>query len=205
MSEWWTYTLSDFLMFSPRTYWRLVELYNRDFWPLQLPLLAAGLAALWLAAVRRVQAFRGIAGVLAAAWWWVGWAFLWERYATINWAAQYVALAFAAQAALLLAAGVVGRPASRPPGAAVRGFGWLLAVAGLLYPLVGLAVGRPWVQAEAFGMAPEPTALFTLGLLLLGGQPVSRAGRALLFAIPLLCLLLGVATGWTFFEVTTPP
>ena len=33
MSEWWTYTLGDFLMFSPATYWRLVESYNRDVWP----------------------------------------------------------------------------------------------------------------------------------------------------------------------------
>ena len=200
MSEWWTYTLSDFLMFSPRTYWRLVELYNRDFWPLQLPLLAAGLAALWLVATRPAHGFRWIALGLSAAWLWVGWAFLWERYATINWPAQYVALAFAAQAALLLAAGVVCRPASRPPGATKRGFGELLAVAGLVYPLVGLAAGRPWVQAEVFGMAPEPTALFTLGLLLLGGQPASRAGRVLLFPIPLLCLLLGTATAWTFLN-----
>ena len=200
MGEWWTYRLSDFLMFSPETYWRLVELYNRDFWPLHLPLLAAGLAALWLAATRRVQTFRGIAVGLAAVWWWVGWAFLRERYATINWAAQYVALAFAVQAVLLLIAGLTCRQTHTPSGAAVRTLGGLLAVAGLLYPLLGLAAGRPWVQAEVFGMAPEPTALFTLGLLLLGGQPVSRAGRALLFTIPLLCLLLGAATAWTFLN-----
>ena len=200
MSEWWTYTLSDFLMFSPRTYWRLVELYNRDFWPLQLPLLAAGLAALWLAATQRVQAFRWVAFGLSAVWLWVGWAFLWERYATINWAAQYVALAFAAQAVLLTGAGLMRSNAAARPGTAARGLGWLLAAAGLLYPLLGLAAGRPWVQVEVFGMAPEPTALFTLGLLLLGGQPVSRAGRTLLFAIPLLCLLLGAATAWTFLN-----
>jgi hypothetical protein len=29
MSEWWTYTLSDFLLFSPRVYYRLFELHNR--------------------------------------------------------------------------------------------------------------------------------------------------------------------------------
>ena len=28
MSEWWTYRLTDFLLFSPRTYDRLFELYN---------------------------------------------------------------------------------------------------------------------------------------------------------------------------------
>ena len=30
MSEWWTYRLSNFLLFSPRTYYRLFELYNSD-------------------------------------------------------------------------------------------------------------------------------------------------------------------------------
>jgi hypothetical protein len=200
MPEWSTYTLSDFLMFTPRTYWRLVELYNRDFWPLQLPLLAAGLAALWLAAARRAQAFRWVAFGLSALWLWVGWAFLWERYATINWAAKYVALAFAVQALLL--AGMAlrpGKPAPQP-GVAARGLGGLLAAAGWLYPLLCLAAGRPWVQAEVFGMAPEPTALFTLGLLLLSGQPSSVTGRALVFYIPLVCLLLGAATAWTFLN-----
>lgn len=200
MPEWSTYTLSDFLMFSPRTYWRLVELYNRDFWPLHLPLLAGGVGLLGLTAIRHAHAFRLASFLLATAWLWIGGAFLWQRYATINWAVEYVAAAFALQALLLLAAGLARGRATRPPGAAARAFGWLLAGAGLLYPLLGLTLGRPWVQAEVLGMSPEPTALFTLGLLLLGGRPASRAGHLLLFPIPLLCLLLGAATGWTFLN-----
>jgi hypothetical protein len=200
MPEWSSYTLSDFLMFSPRIYWRMVEGYNRDVWPLQLPLLAAGLAALWLAHAGITRAWRPSLLGLAAAWAWVAWAFLWERYAAINWAAPYVAIAFAVQAVLL--AGMALRPRSPAPplGAGARGLGALLGAAALLYPLLGLAMGRPWIQAEVFGMAPEPTALFTLGLLLLGGQPSTRTGKALLFYIPLLCLLLGAATGWTFLN-----
>ncbi|MDO9359531.1 MAG: DUF6064 family protein [Polaromonas sp.] len=201
MSEWWTYTLSDFLMFSPRTYWRLVELYNRDFWPLHVPVLAAALVAMGLAASRRVNAFRLSALLLAAAWAWVGWAFLWERYATINWAAQYVAIAFGAQALLLLRLALSPGKTAAPAGTRARTVGWVLAAAGLLYPLLGLALGRPWLQAEVVGMTPEPTALFTLGLLLLSGQPSTLTGRALFFYIPGLCLLLGAATGWTFFEL----
>lgn len=200
MSEWWTYTLSDFLMYAPRTYWRLVELYNRDFWPLHLPLLGAGLAAVGLAALRRAHGFRWITFGLAAAWLWVGWAFLQQRYATINWAASYVALAFAVQAMLLAAAGLICSKTSTPPGVAAQVTGGLLAAAGLLYPLLGPALGRPWVQAESFGMMPEPTALLTLGLLLLGGQPASSPGRVVLSIIPLLCLLLGAATAWTFMN-----
>lgn len=44
MSEWWTYTLSDFLMFSPRVYYRLFELMNRELWPAPLVTLALGAA-----------------------------------------------------------------------------------------------------------------------------------------------------------------
>ena len=33
MSEWWTYRPSDFLLFAPRTYYRLFELYNAEIWP----------------------------------------------------------------------------------------------------------------------------------------------------------------------------
>lgn len=200
MPEWSTYTLSDFLMYAPRIYWRMVESYNRAFWPLQLPLLAAGFAALWLTHIGTVRAWRPTVLVLAAIWLWVGWAFLWERYATINWAASYVAIAFGVQAVLLAGMALRLRQPAATPGLRSRGLGGLLAAAGLVYPLLGLALGRPWVQAEVFGMAPEPTALVTLGLLLLGGQPSSRTGQALLFYIPLLCLLLGAATAWTFLN-----
>ena len=48
MSEWWTYRPSDFLLFSPRTYHRLFELYNREIWPAQLASLGRGLAMLAL-------------------------------------------------------------------------------------------------------------------------------------------------------------
>src|SRR5438477_416793 len=54
MSEWWTYSLSDFLLFSPRTYYRLFELYNAAIWPEQIAAVGLGivLLALLLAAAR---------------------------------------------------------------------------------------------------------------------------------------------------------
>jgi hypothetical protein len=45
VSEWWTYTLGDFLMFSPVTYWRLVENDNKEVWPVQIAGLIAGIIA----------------------------------------------------------------------------------------------------------------------------------------------------------------
>ena len=48
MSEWWTYTLSDFLLFSPRTYYRLFELYNAEIWPAQIVALTLGVVLVGL-------------------------------------------------------------------------------------------------------------------------------------------------------------
>ncbi len=199
MSEWWTYRLSDFLMFSPRTYWRLVELYNLDWWPLHLAALLAGFIAFAMAVTRKAMALRVMAVLLATAWLWVGWAFHWQRYAAINWAAQYAALAFVLQALLLLALGLRGAPVASTPTPAMHGLGWVLAIAGLVaYPFAAWMAGRPWLQAEVFGMAPEPTALSTLGLLLISPVAAQRGRLLLLCAIPCVSLLAGAATLWTF-------
>src|SRR5262245_61678104 len=82
MSEWWSYRPSDFLMFSPRIYWRLFGSINEAFWPAQPALIALGLA--WLA---RARAQRLAAGALAIASVVVAWAFLWQRFTPINWPA----------------------------------------------------------------------------------------------------------------------
>lgn len=194
MSEWWTYRLSDFLMFSPQIYWRLVERYNRDVWPVQLFALAAAGLLLWLAIVPRPGAQRVTAAVLAAVWLWTGWAFHWQRYAAINWAAEYVAVAFGVQAVLLLGAAVfdAGREIE-PAGPVARRMGLIVAACGaLLYPLAGLLAGRPLAQAEVFGLMPDPTALTTLGVLL-ASRLRYRGGLAI---IPALSFAAGLLTLW---------
>jgi hypothetical protein len=177
MTEWWSYSLSDFLMFSPRTYWRLVDQYNRDVWPLHLGALGIGLMCAWLAS----KGSRWAYGLLALAWAWVGWAFHWERLATIYLAAPWFAGAFALQAMLLLAL------AWKNPKLAMGRARWfVVAVAVVAYPLSSLAFGRPLTQSESFGLMPDPTALLTLALL---------AGRKTWFAafVPAASLLAGIA------------
>jgi hypothetical protein len=68
MSEWWTYTLSDFLLFSPRTWYRLIELYNAAVWPAQI--VTAGLGLAILALLSRFPTVRGrwISAILAGCW-----------------------------------------------------------------------------------------------------------------------------------------
>ena len=76
MSEWWTYRPEDFLLFSPRVYWRMFELHNAALWPLQVLVLAAGLVITLLVAWRPKNSARWLALLLAILWIFVGWSFL---------------------------------------------------------------------------------------------------------------------------------
>lgn len=194
MSEWWTYSLSDFLLFSPHTYYRLFELYNAAIWPAQILALALAVAILVLLRGRGIWQGRIIAALLAAAWLWVAWAYLLERYDTINWAARYFAIGFAIEALLLIAAGLLlGRLRFRPAASVTSCLGLgLFLFALVLQPLIGPLVGRQWTQLEIFGVAPDPTVVGTLGLLL------TAAGRAvwLLLVIPLLWCAVSSLTLW---------
>jgi hypothetical protein len=192
MPEWWTYGLSDFLLFSPRTYYRLLQRHNEAVWPAQVIMSGLGLLILWLLCRPSPRRSRIISTILAGLWAWIAWAFLWRRYTTINWAAVYAVPLFVIEAVLFGWNGTVrGRLAYRPSRgpSTVAGI-LLLAFSLLLYPVLAPLVGRPWEQAEVFGITPDPTALATLGLLALaeGGH------RGTLLIVPALWCLVSGAT-----------
>ncbi|RWQ27685.1 DUF6064 family protein [Mesorhizobium sp.] len=191
MSEWWTYRLEDFLLFSPRVYWRMFELANAAFWPLHLLTLTAGLAIVLLVLRRPRRRGLWIALVLAALFAFVGWSLLWSRYAAINWAIAYVAPAFGLQTLLLAISGAARGGLAFDRRDIAGRLGLLIAVVGLVvYPLLPPLFGRPWASAEVFGIAPDPTAIAALGVLL----AASGGLVPLLLAIPLLWLLLSGLT-----------
>ena len=194
MSEWSTYRLADFLLFSPETYYRLFELHNNAVWPAPLAAALTGLGILALTLFQPPWAGRAIAALLAAAWLFVGWSFLMTRYADINFAATYFAFAFFAQAALLLLSGVgFARLQPSPSDASFArriGIG-LMAFALLAYPFVGALAGRKWSEVELFGIAPDPTVLLTLGALLLARRVPWELAN-----IPALWCIVTGATLW---------
>ena len=194
MSEWWTYRLTSFLLFSPRTYHRLFELYNLAIWPAQLAGAAIGFAIVALLIGHRAHRDRLVAGLLALCWLWVAWAFLYQRYAQINWAATWFAAAFAFEALLLAASGVFagGIKLSPPHGPGVRIAATLIAIVVVGYPLLAPLAGRPWTTAETFGVTPDPTAIATVATLALARGRV----RWLLLIIPLLWCAIAGATLW---------
>jgi hypothetical protein len=191
MSEWWTYTLADIKSFSLQTYYRLFELYNAAIWPAQIVALVLGLGSgLHLphrGSGRHTWRERAIAAILTGCWLWVAIAFHAHRYATLTWSARYYAWGFGLEAALVLWAGVVrGRLVfeRRPAGLAI----FLFAL--VVQPLIGVVLGRRWSQVEIFGVAPDPTAIATLGLLLLATGRV----RWELMVVPLFWCAISGAT-----------
>jgi Family of unknown function (DUF6064) len=174
MSEWWSYAPEDFLLFSPRVYWRMFELHNRSVWPMQCIAMLLGLAISISLLRPRPWSDRAIAAGLALAWAWVAWSFLWMRYATINWAILYVAPAFLLEAVLLVLVGAGGGLAFEVDRRVATGLGLALFLYALiLHPLAPLVEGRSLQAAEVFAIAPDPTAIATLGLLSLASRPAA--------------------------------
>lgn len=195
MSEWWTYRLSDFLMFEPRTYYRLFERINGELWPAPVLTLTLGLVLLVLA--WRGRASRAALLLLVPAWLTVAVAFHWQRYAPINFLAPWYAWASVLEGALLLVAATgrvkwLASGTDQPPD---RAGAALLAFAVLLHPLIGPVGGRGWGAVELFGLAPDPTALATVGVVL------ALRGRWVLLVIP---VLLALASGVTLWAMEAP-
>jgi hypothetical protein len=180
MSEWWTYRPEDLLLFSERVYWRLFELHNAAVWPAQIVAFGLGAAMFLFVVQPRPQSNRVAALILAAAWMFVAWAFLWNSYATINWAARWAAPLFVFEALLLAwIGGLRGALEWRGPGNALGLALFLYALA--VHPLIAVFAGRPLAAAEVFGVAPDPTVIATLGLVAMA----KGRGVSLLLVVPL--------------------
>ena len=190
MSEWWTYTLSDLLMFSTATYFRLFELQNLALWPIQVLALAVGIALLACLWHGGAKAGRAVAVSLALAWLHVAWRYFSQRYATIHTGAPYFAIGFALQSVLLfwLACRPQGARLIRPIGSLGKLAMGIALLALIGYPLLAPLGGRPWMQYELFALAPDPTVAFTLAALLLW-----RAHWTL-WIVPLLWCFISSAT-----------
>ena len=197
MPDWGSYGLSDLQIFSSRTYLRLLEVYNEAIWPAQILAFALGLAVLVLRRRGDENAGRAIAAGIAACWIWVALAFHLTRYASIHWAARYFAAAFLLEAAILLWSAARSRLTFGTPGSFRERAGSAIFLFALfVQPFAGLALGRNWRQLEFFGVAPDPTAVATLGLLL--------AAARMRWSLAILPLAWCTISGATLLATGTP-
>lgn len=179
-------------MFSPRVYARLFEQLHEAWWPLHALVLAAGVAG--LVALARGRGTGVLAAGLGAAWVFCATVFVHGLYAPVNWAAAVFVPPLVALGLLLpLRAWAVREGV--PVAAGTRRVALGLALWAVLgHPLLALASEGGWRQAEWLGLAPDPTAVATLALLVVLPR---RAGRrqALLAALTWLPVL-----GWCMFN-----
>jgi hypothetical protein len=168
------------------------EAYNRALWPAPILALTLALAIILLTLRPLPGGDRAIGALLALAWLWIGVGYHLLHFAAIDFAAPVYGAFFVLQGLLFAWTAVVRRLAFR---FGVDLFGWaglvLSIAATLAWPLAD-SLGHGWQSARVAGLAPGPTAAFTLGLLLL------TAGRAPLHlaVIPLLWTLVAGATAW---------
>jgi hypothetical protein len=165
--------------------------HNLDVWPLQIAaaLLTLPMVVWLLVATPTRDGGRMVAAGLAALWLATAIGYHGMHFAAINPLAWAFGTLFAAQGLLLLHAGVIrahlGFGNARGMRAAA---GWaLVAYAMVGYPALGLALGARWDELPAFGLTPCPLTLFTIGMLLLANPPLPRA----LLAVPLLWSVIG--------------
>lgn len=174
------------LPFSTEEFFAVFSRYNTAIWPAQILAAALGLAAVLLLLRPGPTASQVISAILATFWLFTGVGYHWLFFAPINPIAHGFALLFLAQSALLLDRGVARQAITYQSMAGWQGGGgWVLIVYALIYSLIGLAGAHPYPQTPLFGVAPCPTTIFTLGVLLM-----SNAGWPL-FVIPLMWSAIG--------------
>ena len=190
MDELASYHLSDFILFSQSTYFRLFELYNQVIWPLHI--LAIIFACLIVYALWKKSAWAGrfIAAILVLSWSWVAVAFLYQRFYQIHVVANVYALSFIVQALLILWYGIIKNKLTvfSKSNVRIKAGSVLLLLSLSVYPFIALISGRNWQQFEMFALAPDPTALATIAVLIFYKLPL------VLYIIPVLWLLISAIT-----------
>lgn len=177
--------------FTTAQFFAVFSAYNAAIWPLQILVYALGVVAvvaLWLSGSAST---RVIAIALAIMWAINGAGYHLLFFSEINPVAGGFAAMFLLQSLLFAAAGIRSTDLRFDVGRNVRSvFGLVIIVYALLiYELLGYWAGHGLLSGPMFGVAPCPTTIFTLGMLMLArGRWVMR-----LSIIPVLWSLVGVA------------
>ena len=165
--------------------------YNAAIWPAQIVAYVLGLIAITTLWMERLLAYRLVLSILALMWAWNGIGYHFLFFSSINPAAKVFAGFFVLQAILLAASAVLQHNLRFEIGRDLRSVSGLafIVYALLIYPLLGVWVGHGLMAGPIFGVAPCPTTIFTIALLLLA------RGRwvAWLSVIPILWSLVGLA------------
>ena len=174
--------------FSEEQFLQNFSRYNHSIWPVQLAaiLVCLGLAV-WSLSKAGAPA-RIVLASLSGLWLWNGIAYHWLSFSAINPVARVFGALFVAQALVFAYSAVKQRASFRAVADWRSRLGFMIALYAIVfYPLVGLASGHVFPSAPVLGVAPCPTTIFTLGILLMGRPALSRW----IYLIPLIWVAIG--------------
>jgi Family of unknown function (DUF6064) len=177
------FTIEEFL--------RVFAAYNAAIWPLQIIAYAVGLlavASLWQSWLRANWI---VPVILALLWACNGIGYHFMYFSTINPLAKGFAVFFISQAILFAFVAMSANKLEFVLALNVRSAAGiaLIVYALLIYPILGIFAGHGLMAGPMFGVAPCPTTIFTIGILLL-----ARGNWVLwLSIIPVLWSLVGLA------------
>lgn len=170
--------------------------YNAALWPMQVVAYGFGCLAVIAVWLRGPSGTRFILWVLAILWALNGIGYHFFFFAEINPVAKIFALFFTLQSILFTVAALVPKGLRFDIRLNFRSVSGLLFIvyALLIYEILGYWAGHGLMAGPLFGVAPCPTTIFTIGVLLLAhGKWV-----AWLSVIPALWSLVGVAAAFQF-------
>lgn len=165
--------------------------YNKAIWPLQLIAYGLGLVPVTAVLVPRFALMRLGFAALAILWTFTGIGYHLLFFSRINPMAPVFAAFFVLQGLLFLAS------AMRPGDLRLRFRRDFRSITGVLtvvyalavYPVLGILAGHQWMAGPIFGVAPCPTTIFTLGMLM-----IARGRWVIWMAIiPVVWSLIGLA------------
>lgn len=181
------------LPFDTEAFFQVFVDYNTAIGPAPIVAWLLGIVAVVLVLRSTPWAGRAISAILAVFWLWTGIGYHILFFAPINPTAYGFGALFVVQGLLFLWFGVHCKrlvfSASGGLSAIVGGVAIVYAM--LVYPIIGYLLGYGYPRAPLFGVAPCPTTIFTIGLLLLTKRPPWS-----LWLVPLLWSLIGGTAAW---------
>jgi Family of unknown function (DUF6064) len=174
--------------FTSRQFFDVFVAYNMAIWPAQIGAYVLGLVAvtaLWLKLPKLILS------ILALMWLWNAIGYHYLFFSSINPAAKLFAGLFTLEAVLLAICAGTTMSVSFCLARNFRttaGLGFI-ACAMVVYPILGWWAGHGFMASPMFGVAPCPTTIFTIGVLLLA------RGRWVLWisVVPILWSVVGLA------------
>jgi len=177
------------LPFTEQQFLGVFKDFNEALWPLQLVLIALALAVAFGSFSSKGVAATPVLVLLSAMWAINGVAYHIVSFRQINPPAMAFGILFLGQALLLaFVAKQKGSVSATANGRSKLGIAFV-AYALAIYPILGSVNGHGYPYMPMLGVAPCPTTIFTLGVLLMVRPNISNW----LFAIPLVWSLIATA------------